>query len=145
MPTFIGGIIVGGVRVFALAAVVVAASGCGGHGQRWPECLRILGATHVRVASAAELAESPKVFAAERAAAIDFSDGVEATIVVSRTEAAAAKTAIALTSVPSIITLPLLVTPSQPSAVVRHGTVVLQWFGRRRPDRQRLLFDCATA
>jgi hypothetical protein len=145
MPTFIGGIIVGGVRVFALAAVVAAAAGCGGHGQRWPECLRILGATHVRVASAAELAKSPKVFAAERAAAIDFSDGVEATIVVSRTDAAAAKTAIALTSVPSIISLPLPVAPSQPSAVVRHGTVVLQWFGRRRPDRQRLLFDCAAA
>src|SRR5690242_1036645 len=93
IPTFIGGIIVGGVRAFALAAVVAAAAGCGGHGQRWPDCLRILGATHVRVATAAQLAKTPEVFATERAAAIDFSDGVGATIVVSRTSEAAAKTA----------------------------------------------------
>jgi hypothetical protein len=144
MPTFIGGIIVGCVRAFALAAVLVAAAGCGGRGQHWPDCLRILGATHVRVASAAELAKSPKVFAAERAAAIDFSDDVEATIVVSRTPAAAAKTAAALTSIPSVISLPRPTTLPQPSAVLRHGTVVLQWFGRRQPGRQHVLFDCAT-
>jgi hypothetical protein len=145
MPTFIRGIIVGGVRVFALAAVVLAAAGCGGHGQRWPECLRILGVTHVRVATSAELAKTPKVFATERAAAIDFSDGVGATIVVSRTGAAAAKAAIALTSIPSVFILPQAGAQSQPSVVVRHGTVVLQWFGRRRPERQRLLFECANA
>lgn len=145
MPTFIRGIIVGGVRVFALAAVVLAAAGCGGHGQRWPECLRILGVTHVRVATSAELAKTPKVFATERAAAIDFSDGVGATIVVSRTGAAAAKAAIALTSIPSVFIVPQAGAQSQPSVVLRHGTVVLQWFGRRRPERQRLLFECANA
>jgi hypothetical protein len=145
MPTFIGGIMVGGVRAIALAAVVVAAAGCGGHGQRWPDCLRILGATHVRVASAAELAKSPRIFAARRAAAIDFDDGVEATLVVSRTAAAAAKTAVALTSIPSIINLPLPTTLPQPSAVLRRDTVVMQWFGRRQPRRQQALLHCATA
>ncbi|HEY8406499.1 MAG TPA: hypothetical protein VIK66_00850 [Gaiellaceae bacterium] len=132
-------------RVFALAAVVVAAAGCGGHGQSWPECLRILGVTHVRVTTSAELARTPRVFATERAAAIDFSDGAGAAIVVSRTTAAAAKAAIALTSVPSVFSLPLAAAQSQPSAVVRHGTVLMQWFGRPRPERQRLLFECANA
>jgi hypothetical protein len=144
MPTFIGGIIVGGVRAIALAAVLVAAAGCGGHGQPWPDCLRILGATHVQVASRAVLAKSPKVFGAERAAAIDFSDGVEATRVVSRTAKAAAETAIALSSIPSIINLPLPTTLPQPNAVLRRGRVVMQWFGRRQPERQRTLFECAT-
>jgi hypothetical protein len=144
MPTFIRGIIVGGVRAFALAAVVVAGAGGGGHGQRWPDCLRILGATHVRVAAPAVLAKSPKVFAAQRAAAIDFSDGVAATLVVSGTAEAAAKTALALGSIPSIISLPLPATLPQPSAVLRRGRVVMQWFGRREAERQRTLFDCAT-
>jgi len=144
MPTFIRGIIVGGVRAIALAAVLVAAAGCGGHGQRWPDCLRILGATHVRVATAAELAKSPKVFGAERAAAIDFSDDVEATVVVSRSAAAAAQTAIALGSIPSIISLPSPTTLPQPSAVLRRGRVVLQWFGPRQRGREQTLFDCAT-
>jgi hypothetical protein len=143
MPTFIGGIIVGGVRAIALVAVVAAAAGCGGHGQGWPDCLRILGATHVQVAAPAVLAESPKVFAAERAAAIDFSDGAGATIVVSRTAEAAAKTAIALLSIPPIINLPLPASPAQENAVLRHGRVVLHWFGRREAGRQRMLFDCA--
>ena len=66
-------------------------------------------------------------------------------IVVSRTTAAAAKAAIALTSVPSVFSLPLAAAQSQPSAVVRHGTVLMQWFGRPRPERQRLLFECANA
>jgi hypothetical protein len=143
MPTFIGGIIVGRVRAFALAAVVVAAAGCGGHGQRWPDCLRILGATHVRAASAAQLGRIPRVFAVERAAAIDFSDGVSATVVVSRTPAAAAKTAVALTSIPSVISLPIPATPPQPSALIRRGNVVMQWFGRRKPQRQQALLTCA--
>jgi hypothetical protein len=133
-------------RVFALVAVAAAAAGCGGHGQqRWPECLRILGVTHVRVATAAELARIPGVFAAERAATVDFGDGAAATIVVSRNGAAAAKAAVALTSIPSIISLPPTATASRPSAVVRHGTVVMQWVGHRRAERQRLLFACATA
>jgi hypothetical protein len=145
MPTFIGAIIVGGVRAFALAAVVAVAAGCGGHGQRWPDCLRILGATHVRVATAAELAKTPKVFATERAAAIDFSDGAGATVVVSRTADAAAKTATALTSIPSVISLPLPAAASKPSVVLRRGTVVMNWFGRREPKRQSVILDCATA
>jgi hypothetical protein len=144
MPTFIGGIIVGGVRGLALA-VVMAAAGWGGHGQRWPDCLRILGATHVRVATPAELAKSPKVFATERAAAIDFSDGVGTTIVVSRTAAAAAKTATALTSIPSVISLPLPAAASRPSVVLRRDAVVMQWFGRREPTREGVILDCATS
>jgi hypothetical protein len=144
MPTFIRGIIVGGVRAIALAAVVVAATGCGSRGQRWPDCLRILGATHVRVATPVVLARSPKVFAAERAAAIAFSDGVAATLVVSRTAEAAARTAAALGSIPSIVSLPLPTTLPELSAVLRRGNVVLQWFGRREPARQQTLFDCAT-
>jgi hypothetical protein len=144
MPTFIGGIIVGGVRAFALAAVVVAAAGCGGRGQGWPDCLRILGAAHVQVASPAVLARSPRVFAAERAAAIDFSDGTEATLVVSRTSAAAAKTAIALSSVPRIISFAIPSTSAKPSRVLRRGRVVIQWAGARHAERQQTLFDCAT-
>jgi hypothetical protein len=97
------------------------------------------------VASAAELARSPRVFAAERAAAIDFSDGVEATVVVSRTAAAAGKTAAALTSIPPIISLPLPTTTQTPNVVLRWGTVVLQWAGRRDPQRQQTLRDCATS
>jgi hypothetical protein len=145
MPTFIGGIIVGGVRAFALAAVVAVAAGCGGHGQRWPDCLRILGATHVRVATTAELAKTPQVFAAERAAALDFSDGAGATLVVSHTAEAAARTATALTSIPSVISLPLPAAASKASVVLRRGTVVMQWFGRPEPKRQRVILDCATA
>ena len=144
MPTFIGGIIVGGVRAIALVAVLAAAAGCGGHRQGWPDCLRILGATHVEVASPEVLARSPRVFAAERAAAIEFSDGAEATLVVSRTAGAAAKTAIALTSVPPIISLPLPSPSEGPSAVLRRGRVVLQWAGPREAERQRTLFECAT-
>ena len=131
-------------RAFAFAAVVVAAAGCGSHGQQWPDCLRILGTTHVQVANAAQLAETPRVFAIERAAAIGFGDGDEATVVVAGTVEAARKTAVALTSVPSVITLPLPATLPQPTAVLRRGTVVMQWFGLRNPRRQQALLDCAT-
>jgi hypothetical protein len=144
MPTFIRGIIVGGVRAIALAAVLVGAAGCGGHGQGWPDCLRILGTTHVKVAGPAVLARSPEVFAAERAAAIDFSDGVAVIVVLSRTAEAAAKTAIALGSIPPVISLPLPATLPEPSTVLRRGRVAMQWFGRRQAGRQQTLFECAT-
>jgi len=127
----------------AVAAVLAAAAGCGGGGQRWPDCLRILGAAHVRVATPRELAHGPTVFAARRAAAIAFRDGIEATIVVSRTKQAAAKAARALASGPSIVNLPGPETPLQPSEVRRRGATVLQWFGKRDRTREDTLLECA--
>jgi hypothetical protein len=133
------------VRALALAAVLVVAAGCGGHGQRWPECLRILGVSHVVVATDAQLAKTPEVFDARRAAAVDFADGAGARIVVSATAEGAAKTAAALTSIPPIIDLPLPATSRTREVVLRRGTTVLAWFGRRGAHRQAALLDCAAS
>jgi hypothetical protein len=127
----------------AVAAVLAAAAGCGGGSQPWPDCLRILGAAHVRVATSHELAHGPKLFAARRAAAVAFRDGTVATIVVSRTEQAAATAAHALASGPSIVNMPGPETPLQPSAVRRRRTTVLQWFGKRDRRRENTLLECA--
>ena len=124
---------------------MAAAAGCGGHGQRWPDCLRILGVSHVVVATEAQLAKTPAVFATRRAAAVHFADGTGATIVVSATAEGAATTAVALTSIPPIIDLPPPATSRTREVVLRRGTTVLAWFGRRGAHRQAALLDCAAS
>jgi hypothetical protein len=127
-----------------VATILAAAAGCGGGRQGWPDCLRVLGAPHVRVASDLDLAHAPRFFAATRAAAVDFSDGSEATIVVSRTSAAAAAVAVALRDRPSVIDTPGPDTPLHPSDVVRRGRAVLQRFGTRDRAPEHVLLECST-
>ena len=129
MPTFIGAIIVASVRALACIALVLFVAGCGGGKSAWPDCLRMTGARHVRVATAKDLRKSTGLFPATRAAAIRFIDGAQATVAVAATRSDAVELARNL-RVPS-------------ASIVRHDTVVLRWLGPDDAQRERAIFECA--
>ena len=132
-------------RAAAVLSAVAIVAACGGRHDSWPRCLHANRPLLVEIASPSGLRQVDPRFEAVRAAAVTYRGRVDATVVRSRTGQGAGRVQLALRIMSFGVAPPLLPRGSRPSAVVRRGAVVLQWFGTRDHEREQALLDCAAS